>query len=139
MSLLGKDALRSQMLKRETVAVPAWGGDVIIRELSGREQAELTAMRKTMADGDLAAGMRIMANVIGCAWINDDGSHVLTTSEEIDALLDQSVDVLRLLSDAAMRLSGEKEGAATEAKKNSISTLNDGSGSGSPASSAAAQ
>lgn len=139
MAMLGKEALKHSTLKREVVHIPEWGGDAIVRELSAREQAELTAARKQVIGGDVDAGMRVMAQVVACAWVDENGDRILTTQEEIDALLDQSVGVLSAISDVAMRLSGDSKGAAEEAKKNLKTTPNEDSGSASQPSSEAAQ
>lgn len=136
--ILGKGALANSALKREAVDVPEWGGAIILRELSAREQSDLTMRRKALTeDTDINAGVALMVRYIAYAWINEDGTHVLG-EDDMDALLDQPVSVLKAISDVALRLSGDMPEAAAEAKKNLSATRNGASGSVSPLPSAAA-
>ena len=136
--ILGKAVLTTSALARETVPVPEWGGDIILRELSARELSDVAARKKAIKDDAPNALLDFLSHYIGYAWINEDGTHVLA-ADEVDSLLDQPLNVLTTLVEVAGRLSGDLPGAAEEAKKNSTTTPSAESGSDSPSPSAAAQ
>lgn len=141
MTMLGKAALRSYALKRQTIEVPAWGGEILLRELTAQEQTNLAVTGKLLKDAGKEEAKLVaetMALIIRLSWINEDGSPVLT-SADTGELLSQPLHILQPIADAAIALSGMAAAAAEEAKKNSTKTQSAASGSDSQPSSAAAQ
>ena len=135
---LGRDAiLAAKSLRTEEVAVPEWGGTVLVRELSGRErdewEASLAVMRgKTMVP-DVA---NIRAKLAARTIVGDDGEPVFT-QQDVAALGELSAAALDRVFDVASRLSGLNPEDVEAMTKNSGAAPGGGSSSASPATSAA--
>ena len=135
---LGRDAiLAAKSLRTEEVAVPEWGGTVLVRELSGRErdewEASLAVMRgKTMVP-DVA---NIRAKLAARTIVGDDGEPVFT-QQDVAALGELSAAALDRVFDVASRLSGLNPEDVEAMTGNSGAAPGGGSSSASPAISAA--
>ena len=138
MAHLSRDAiLAAKSLRTEEVAVPEWGGTVLVRELSGRErdewEASLAVMRgKTMVP-DVA---NIRAKLAARTIVGDDGEPVFT-QQDVAALGELSAAALDRVFDVASRLSGLNPEDVEAMTKNSGAAPGGGSSSASPAISAA--
>ena len=135
---LSRDAiLAAKSLRTEEVAVPEWGGTVLVRELSGRErdewEASLAVMRgKTMVP-DVA---NIRAKLAARTIVGDDGEPVFT-QQDVAALGELSAAALDRVFDVASRLSGLNPEDVEAMTGNSGAAPGGGSSSASPAISAA--
>jgi hypothetical protein len=138
MAHLSRDAiLAAKSLRTEEVAVPEWGGTVLVRELSGRErdewEASLAVMRgKTMVP-DVA---NIRAKLAARTIVGDDGEPVFT-QQDVAALGELSAAALDRVFDVASRLSGLNPEDVEAMTGNSGAAPGGGSSSASPAISAA--
>lgn len=123
-NILGKSALGTTVLKRKIVYIPEWGGEVLVRELTISEKAEIADFNlEKLTQG---AAMRSSLGIIRYGWINEDGSHVLTSAEDVKALGQQPESVIVAFINAIAELNGAD---AETAKKNSTTSRKDGSGS----------
>jgi len=136
MAHLSRDAiLAAKSLRTEEVAVPEWGGTVLVRELSGRErdewEASLAVMRgKTMVPDVANIRAKLAARTI------DDGEPVFT-QQDVAALGELSAAALDRVFDVASRLSGLNPEDVEAMTGNSGAAPGGGSSSASPAISAA--
>lgn len=116
MPILTRDQiLRVDDLPRETVPVPEWGGEVVVRTLSGAERA-------AMVEGYVAASKAdpeayFPAHLVAAALVDQDGQPLCTPGE----LLVRSGAVLERLYAVARRLNGYDREAL---KKSSPPTAN---------------
>ena len=117
---VGREALGKATFKRATVAVPEWGGDALIRELSAAEVAKVQQIANTAVDmatrtvRDVAALARFQAEVVVAGWIDDAGANVLTAAD-VDTVLAQPSKIVALLSKEISRLSGMEAAEQAEA------------------------
>ncbi len=91
----------------EVVPVPEWGGDVIVRALSGAErdayEASLVTVRR---DGSQRFNMEnIRARLAAMSIVGEDGER-LFSDQDIKALGSKSAQALDRVFDAARKLSG---------------------------------
>lgn len=130
------DILNRSELKTERVPVPEWGGDVIVRELTGNErdewESELVAERGAEFTVKSMAGAR--ARLASLAIVNEDGER-LFTAVDVEDLGRLSGAALGRVFDVAARLSGLTATDIEELAGNSRGTGTDGSGSFSPSNS----
>jgi Phage tail assembly chaperone len=126
--MLDRDTILSKKnLRSETVDVPEWGGEVVVRELTGRERSiyeagfsdsvagdfrEQTLTEKTKRFEDLRAKIIVMAT------IDDKGSRIFKDSD-IDAVNELSGSALDRLASVIMRLSGYTKDEQDRLKKSS--------------------
>lgn len=126
---LGREVFNASVLKTKRLKVPEWDGEIIVRELSAAQTAELAAFGPT---GDVQldphSALRVAAWAVVAAWVDEEGSPVLT-SADIDMLLStQTPDVINRLASEIMGLSGMAPKALEVAAKNSVSSQSDDSG-----------
>jgi hypothetical protein len=103
--------LEAQDIGREVVAVPEWGGAVLMRGLTGRErdlfEASLVRMRSS---GGVAQSLdNIRARLVAMSAIGEDGER-LFEDRDVRLLGEKSAAALDRLFDVARRLSGLTEG-----------------------------
>jgi hypothetical protein len=89
-------------LKKETVSVPEWGGDVVIQEMSALVRDRLSA--ETMKDG-VFEGQNYFAKTLVRSITGDDGSLIFSEADE-ELLAGKSPVVLARLFKVASRLNG---------------------------------
>ncbi len=132
MTLLSKSAILSASdLKNEDVAVPAWGGTVRIRTMTGQERDEF---RASIAASEGEPGVPIgkfSAALLVAACVDESGAR-LFTADDMAALQAKAAASLDAPAAVAMRLNGLGAGAVEAAEKNSVSGQSADSGSGSP-------
>lgn len=121
MNYLGKATLGKGLLKRQELPVAAWGGTILIRELTAAEVENVRALASVaVKNGQIADNSALgtfSRTLIAAGWINEDGSRVLT-DEEADLLADESNQVVEDIADAISKLSGLTKAAAGDAEKN---------------------
>src|SRR5579859_632078 len=111
MALLTKtQILAADDLRRETVSVPEWGGEVLVRALS---EAERQALLK---DYDEEA-TDTRAKLCALAIVDESGAPLFTAAD-VEALSKKSAAALDAIFEAAKRLAGLAKGEIEAAKKN---------------------
>jgi hypothetical protein len=134
MGLLNKSAiLGAEDLKHEDVEVPAWGGTVRVRVMTGTERDEFRAAIAS-EDGNIPVG-KFSTALLVATCIDETGAR-LFTMEDMDQLAEKSAASLDAPAAVAMRLNGLGGNAVAAAEKNSASDQSDDSGSASPSPSA---
>lgn len=130
MSLLSKSAiLGASDLKHEDVEVPAWGGTVRIRTMTGEERDEFrTSIASNNGDAGVPVG-KFSAALLVATCVDEQGTRLFTT-EDMAALQAKSAASLDAPAAVAMRLNGLGSGAVEAAEKNSVSGQSVDSGSG---------
>lgn len=68
---------KSAQLKRKNFTVPEWGGDIIIREMSGIERLDF-AEWISESKPSLSA---VIVRVVSCCCVNDSGAKLFTESD----------------------------------------------------------
>ena len=128
-SLLSKAAiLAASDLTHEDVAVPAWGGTVRVRSMTGLERDEFRAAIQN--EGGIPIG-KFSAALLAATLIDEAGERLFSMAD-MEALQAKSADALDAPVDVAMRLNGLGGSAVEQAVKNSVADLNADSGSGLP-------
>lgn len=111
MGIMGKDAILGvKDLKRETVAVPEWGGEVIIQEITAYDR---DALFREINEGST---VNIAARVLVRCLVDQNGER-LFLDEEAGRLGQRSTAVLNRLFEVAQRLNAIN-GDPEEAVKN---------------------
>ncbi|WP_426196183.1 hypothetical protein [Massilia sp. DWR3-1-1] len=129
MRLLNKAAiLGAEDLKHEDVEVPAWGGTVRVRVMTGAERDEF---RASVASEEGVALGRFSVALLAATLIDESGARLFTL-DEIDQLAEKSAASIDKPAGVAMRLNGLGGSAVEDAVKNSESGQSGDSGSGSP-------
>lgn len=120
MSTLSRDAiLQASDLPFEEVAVPAWGGTVRVRAMTGRDRDAFgeSLARDEQGNVDLT---NYRAKLVAKCLVDDAGNRLFTDSDaDIAALGGKSAAALAVVFDAAERLNGIGAAAVEDVKKNS--------------------
>tara|TARA_R110000765_G_scaffold91778_1_gene173821 strand:+ start:681 stop:1073 length:393 start_codon:yes stop_codon:yes gene_type:complete len=128
--VLSKDQiLEADDLKRETIATPEWGGDVLVRELRGRERDAFEEGSMDSKRNISMANMR--ARLVAMSAIDEDGER-LFSAKEATQLGDKSATALNRLFEVCCRLSGITESDVDKLEGNSEAAPAVKSGSTSP-------
>jgi hypothetical protein len=120
MSILTRDAiLDAKDIATETVAVPEWGGDVLVRGLSAleRDNYEATLMKLKGNDPQwnfANARARLVARTV----VDESGAR-LFSDEDVRLLAKKSAAAIQRVYDTATRLSGLSPQDMDELTKNS--------------------
>lgn len=130
MSLLSKSAiLGAPDLKHEDVPVPAWGGTVRIRTMTGYERDEFRASIAASEGGDKGVPIgKFSAALLVAACVDESGAR-LFTADDMAALQAKAAASLDAPATVAMRLNGLGAASVDEAEKNSVSGQSADSGS----------
>jgi hypothetical protein len=116
MVLSKEQILQADDLKRETVDTPEWGGEVLLRELRGRER---DAFEEGSMDKQRNVTMTNMrARLVALSAIDEEGDR-LFTSKEAKELGDKSATALNRLFEVCCRLSGITSDDVDALEKNS--------------------
>lgn len=125
--LTAQDILDANDVRTERIEVPEWGGDVIVRNLTGTERDSYEASMQVQR------GNRYEPNPVGArarlvvrACIDEDGKR-LFADNQADALSAKNADVLDRLWDRIAELSGITQKASADAEGNSEADPSDGS------------
>jgi len=103
MVLSKEQILQADDLKRETVDIPEWGGEVLLRELRGRER---DAFEEGSMDKQRNVTMTNMrARLVALSAIDEEGERLFTAKEATE-LGDKSATALNRLFEVCCRLSG---------------------------------
>jgi len=127
MKLLSKSAiLGANDLKHEDIVVPAWGGTVRIRTMTGTERDEFRASCATDGGG---VPIGKFAAALLCATCIDENGDRLFTFADMASLQAKSASSLDAPATVAMRLNGLGGTSIEDAEKNSVSSQSADSGS----------
>lgn len=128
MSLLSKSAiLGASDLKHEDVTVPAWGGTVRIRTMTGVERDEFrAAIATTNGEAGVPIG-KFSAALLAATCVDENGDRIFSI-EDMAALQAKSASSLDGPAEVAMRLNGLGPVAVEHAEKNSVSGQSGDSG-----------
>ena len=115
MVLTKSQILEADDLKREVVGTPEWGGDVLLRELRGRE-------RDSFEEGSLdkqrnVSMTNMRARLVALSAIDDEGER-LFTAKEATQLGEKSATALNRLFEVCCRLSGITDSDVDKLEKN---------------------
>jgi len=126
MVLSKEQILQADDLKRESVDTPEWGGEVLLRELRGRE-------RDAFEEGSLDSKRNVMmtnmrARLVAMSAIDEEGERLFTAKEATE-LGDKSATALNRLFEVCCRLSGITESDVDKLEGNSEATHLEESGS----------
>ena len=111
MTLNREQILAQKELRTETVQVPEWGGEVIVRELMASEadlfESQLALLRETSQNGNskTANTAAFRAKIVSLACVDESGSRLFKDSD-VEELGKLSRAALDRVSTVAMRLSG---------------------------------
>lgn len=102
--VLDRDAiLGADDLHTETVEVPEWDGEVLVRSVSGRERAEFEVWVEKADDIEDLADIR--ERIVALTVVDEDGDR-LFTEEDVEALTAKSVSAIDRIVDVAQRING---------------------------------
>lgn len=122
-TIIGRDVLRRQVLRTERVEVPEWGGEIIMRQMSAAEITEFALYGEQLRAGggsiDAEESIRLAAQAVAAAWVDEEGKRVLTSADDVTELLrTQTADTINRLSRKALEISGLTAAAVGTAAKN---------------------
>lgn len=122
MALLTKQQiLDAEDIKTETVLVPEWGGEVLVRGLSGAER-DMFEDRIVKREGKSTRVILkdVRAKLAALCMVDEDGHRVFSDAE-VAALTKKSAAGLQRVWEAARNLSGMTDEDVEELEKNSES------------------
>ena len=117
MGLTREQIFRSSDLKKETIHVPEWDGELYIQELSGRARMNY----EIAIQGDYVTGTQVMTELIALSCV-DMGGDLLFQKFDIDKVADKSMNVLLRLFDACRKINGLDQASIDNAIKNTEAT-----------------
>ena len=131
MPLLGKEAIfAADDIKTERVPIPEWGGDVMVRGLTGRQrdawEQSMTVRRGKKVEMD----MRDFRARLAVLCVVDETGQLVFHEGDIDALAGKSGSALDKIYTAAAKLSGISDDDVKELTEDFTQT--DGGSSSSP-------
>lgn len=133
MDFLSKDEiLQAQDVLREEVAVPEWGGKVLVRGLTGAERDAFESTVVMSQNGRRTVRYNLAnfrARLIAMTVIDPDSGARLFDDSDVLALGQKSAAALQRVFEVAQRLSGLSEQDVEDLTKNSESGPNGASGS----------
>lgn len=130
MAMLTREAiLAAPDIQQEVVAVPEWGGDVIVRGLSGaqRDAFEASVVEQKGKKTEMKLD-NIRARLVALSVVDEKGK-LLFSDKDVVALGKKSARPLQRLWDKARELSGLSDDDVEELAKNSSSDQGDDSSS----------
>lgn len=133
MTRLSRDAiLAAEDTQTEEVPVPEWGGEVLVRGMTGRERDEFESSMLIQAGGQMARDLRnTRAKMVAKCVIGDDGKRLFTDAD-VTALGEKSAAALVRVFDVASRLSGLDEEDIKARERDFTDPTGSGSSSPSP-------
>lgn len=118
MAILTKaQILSAHDLKTETVAVPQWGGEVIVQELTGGERDAFEQLISEKKQGNGSIDFKgIRATLVALSVVDESGQKIFT-KDDIDELDGKSAKALDAIFEVSQKLSGMSKEAIEDAKK----------------------
>ena len=117
--------LAAEDLSTETIHVPEWGGDVVIKELTGAQKDAFEQTTFTRNGKNYEVNLTDMrARLCAISIVGEDGSRMFC-DREIKALGGKSAKALDRVFSACQRLNGMTNDEIDEMSKNSLAAQND--------------
>lgn len=113
--LTKEQILSCEDLKQETVKVPEWNGEVLVKGLMAEERDRFEA---SMIQGGQTTTSNIRAKLAALTIIDENGNHIFD-DKDVVVLGKKSGAALDRVFEAASRLSGIAKGDVEELEKNS--------------------
>lgn len=120
MTILSKEQILScNDLTQEVVNIPEWGGDIIVRCLTGEERDELERLTlKEKSDGSREVDLQnFRAKLISLCVVDESGQRMFS-SEDALALSKKSAKAIDRIFASAEKLSGLRREDEEKALKN---------------------
>ena len=115
MAILSRDAiLKSDDLKKETVSVPEWGGDVIVAAMTGEARDE---WEQSLVSGKTVSLANIRARLVAATVVDEKGQRMFSNAD-VAALGKKSAAALERCVKVAQRLNRLTESELGELSKN---------------------
>lgn len=111
MALNRESILGASDFKTKSVHVPEWGGDVLVRSLSGSARDEIEA---AFLSGETKGLKALVVSLSAC----DESGVLLFKRDDMDQLQERSAAALERVFDAAWEISGLGAGAVKDAEGN---------------------
>lgn len=119
MAILTRDQILEAVdLPIETVSVPEWGGEVMVRGLTGTQREMLEANMISSKGKPIEEKMRNMRARLLCMAIVDADGNTVFSQDDVEALGKKSAEALDRVFEIARRLSGFTKADLEEASKN---------------------
>lgn len=124
MALTKQQILGANDLKTKAVPVPEWGGDVLIRVMSGIHRAEWDTFVISRRDkeGRIANQKQFQVKLLGFCLCDDNGRPLFESEEELKLLDSKDSNVLDRLYDECADLNLLTPKSREDAAKNSNAT-----------------
>ncbi|MEU3281768.1 hypothetical protein [Streptomyces antibioticus] len=138
MALTGSQILEADDTKTEPVDIPAWGGEVLVRGLTGAERDAYEASIQQIRpkpDGTKEVVLvrdNARAKLLVKCLVDEEGNRLFKDTDA-PALGKKNGAILDKLYDVAAELSGMGDAAEKEIEGNSVAALSGDSSSSSPA------
>lgn len=117
-ALLTKEAIfAADDIKTERVTVPEWGGDVMVRALTGLQRDAWEASMSVRHGKTMVPDMRNFRARLVVLCVTDETGELVFHAGDVDALAGKSGAALDRLYSVAARLSGISEGDVEELTK----------------------
>lgn len=108
--LLGKDAIfKADDIATERVPVPEWGGDVMVRGLTGRQRDAWESSLSVRQGKKMVPDMRDFRARLVVRCVVDETGQLVFHDGDIEALTNKSGAALDRIYDVAAKLSGIAE------------------------------
>ena len=118
MSLLTKDQILSaDDMSTKTVAVPEWGGDVLVGTLTGRQRDKFESEFASAGKGD--KGMEDIRAKLCALALRDEDGNTMFTLKDVNELGKKSAAALDRVFTAALSLNGFTQSDVDELVGNS--------------------
>lgn len=116
MALTREDILNADDIERDTVDVPEWGGEVIVRCLNAEEYIDMGFDLQTDEDTiDPEKAKELMPRIVSMGIVDEDGRRIFTETD-IEAIAQKSFGPVNRVSTRILELSGLAEGVTEETK-----------------------
>jgi hypothetical protein len=131
-SLTREAILAARDVTIERVEVPEWGGEVYVRNLSGKSRDAFDGSRVRVRSGNQVEMIHdnTRARLLSMTLCDEQGA-LLFSADDIEVLGEKDSGVLDRLFDIAQRISGMRQADAQDKLKNSEAALTVNSSSGS--------
>jgi hypothetical protein len=120
--LTREQILQASDLQRETVAVPEWGGEVVVRSMTGNErdqyEAGMIELRQSGKKTSYSVRLEKARARLCSLTICDESGQRLFSEADMDSLGGKNASALDRVFDVAKRLSGLRESDVEELAKN---------------------
>jgi len=118
MILTKEQILSAQDLKTEIVFIPEWGGDVIVRGLSGTDRDAYESAIITVRGKDTQMNwVNARAKLVALAIVDEEGKQIFSDTD-VKALGQKSAAAINRVFEVAQRLSGLSAQDVEELTKN---------------------